>query len=103
MKTKCNGIYAKTLRLTDRYFFCENCRECPLSEQLPDWDENVEWTDIVEKINSLYPHKVKIWFGESHHPNIKQYATVKEMVEDICGISYVAGLNGYGVRVQVFE
>lgn len=58
---------------------------------------------MTQKINELYPYKVKIWVGEPHRQNIKQYATVKEIVEDICGISYVAGLNGYGVGVQVFE
>lgn len=103
MKTKCNGKYAQTLRLNDRYFFCENCRLCELSSQLPDWDADAEWSDVVEKMNSLYPYKIKVWFGESNRPTIKQYSTIKEMVEDVCDISYVAGLNDYVVRVQVFE
>ena len=103
MKTKCNGKYAQTLRLSDRYFFCGNCRLCELSKQLPDWDENAEWDDVVEKMNLLYPYKMKIWSGETNRPTVKQYSTIKEMVEDVCGISYVAGLNDYGVRVQVFE
>ena len=103
MKTKCNGKYAQTLRLSDRYFFCENCRLCELSKQLPNWDENAEWDDVVEKMNLLYPYKIKVWLGESNRPTVKQYSTIKEMVEDVCGISYVAGLNDYGVRVQVFE
>lgn len=102
-KTKCRGAYAKTLRLTDRYFFCENCRECKLSEQLPDWDENAEWEDIVEKINSLYPYKVKVMVGNEHHSTIKQYSTINEMIEDVCGISYVAGLNDCGCVVKYFE
>ena len=103
MKTKCNGKYAQTLRLSDRYFFCENCRICELSKQLPDWDENAEWDDVVEKMNLLYPYKIKVWSDETNRPTVKQYSTIKEMVEDVCGISYVAGLNDYGVRVQVFE
>lgn len=103
MKTKCNGKYAQTLRLNDRYFFCENCRLCKLSSQLPDWDENAEWSEMTQQINKLYPHKLKIWFDESNRPIIKQYSTIKEMVEDVCGISYVAGLNDYGIRVQVLE
>ena len=103
MKTKCNGKYAQTLRLSDRYFFCENCRLCELPKQLPDWDENAEWDDVVEKMNLLYPYKIKVWFGETNRPTVKQYSTIKEMVEDVCGISYVAGLNDYGVRVQVFD
>ncbi len=103
MKTKCNGKYAQTLRLSDRYFFCENCRSCELSKQLPNWDENAEWDDVVEKMNLLYPYKIKVWSGETNRPTVKQYSTIKEMVEDVCSISYVAGLNDYGVRVQVFE
>ena len=103
MKTKCNGKYAQTLRLSDRYFFCENCRLCELSKQLPNWDENAEWDDVVEKMNLLYPYKIKVWLGESNRPTVKQYSTIKEMVEDVCSIGYVAGLNGYEVRVQVFE
>lgn len=103
MKTKCNGKYARTLRLNDRYFFCENCRLCKLSSQLPDWDENAEWNEMTQRINELYPYKIKAWFGESNSPTIKQYATIKEMIEDVCGMSYVAGLNDYGVRVQVLE
>lgn len=103
MKTLCNGNYAKTLRLSDRYFFCENCRLCDLSSQLPDWDADAEWNDIVEKMNSLYPYKIKIWFGKSNRPTVRQYSTTKEMVEDVCSVSYVAGLNDYEVRVQVFE
>lgn len=103
MKTKCNGKYAQTLRLDDRCFFCENCRLCELSSQLPDWDENAEWSEMTQRINELYPYKIKIWFGESDRPTVKQYSTIKEMVEDVCSISYVAGLNDYGVRVQVFE
>ena len=103
MKTKCNGKYAQTLRLSDRYFFCENCRLCELSKQLPNWDENAEWDDVVEKMNLLYPYKIKVWSGETNRPTVKQYSTIKEMVEDVCSISYVAGLKDYGVRVQVFE
>ena len=103
MKTKCNGKYAQTLRLSDRYFFCENCRLCELSKQLPDWDENAEWDNVVKKMNLLYPYKIKVWSGETNRPTVKQYSTIKEMVEDVCGIGYVAGLNDYGVRVQVFE
>lgn len=103
MKTQCNGEYAKTLRLADRYWFCENCRLCGLSSQLPDWDENASLNEMTQRINKLYPHKVKIWVDEPHRPIVKQYATVKEMVEDVCGISYVAGLNDYEVRVKVFE
>ncbi len=103
MKTKCNGKYAQTLRLNDRYFFCENCRLCGLSSQLPDWDENAEWNEMTQRINELYPYKIKVWFDESNRPTIKQYSTIKEMVEDVCGIGYVAGLNDYGVRVQVLE
>ena len=103
MKTKCNGKYAQTLRLSDRYFFCENCRLCELSKQLPDWDDNAEWDDVVEKMNLLYPYKIKVWSGETNRPTVKQYSTIKEMVEDVYGIGYVAGLNDYGVRVQVFE
>lgn len=103
MKTQCSGEYAKTLRLADRYWFCENCRLCELSSQLPDWDKDASLNEMTQRINELYPYKVKIWVGEPHRPNIKQYATVKEMVEDVCGIGYVAGLNDYGVRVQVFE
>ena len=103
MKTKCNGKYAQTLRLSDRYFFCENCRFCELSKQLPDWDENAKWDDVVEKMNLLYPYKIKVWLGESNRPTVKQYSTIKEMVEDVCDTSYVAGLNDYGIRVQVFE
>lgn len=92
MKGKCKGTYARTLRLTDRYFFCENCRECPLSEQLPDWDENAEWEEIVEKINGLYPYKVMVWIGnESIRPTIKQYPTIDKMIEDVNNISYIAG------------
>ena len=103
MKTKCNGKYAQTLRLSDRYFFCENCRLCELSKQLPDWDDNAEWDDVVEKMNLLYPYKIKVWSGETNRPTVKQYSTIKEMVEDVCGIGYVAGLNDYGVRVQVLD
>ena len=103
MKTKCNGKDAQTLRLSDRDFFCENCRICELSKQLPDWDENAEWDDVVEKMNLLYPYKIKVWFGETNRPTVKQYSTIKEMVEDVCSISYIAGLNDYGVIVQVFE
>lgn len=99
----CNGEYAKTLPLPDRYFYCENCRKCKLSDQLPDWDETAKWSNIVNKLDELYPHKLKIWFDESNPPTIKQYPTIKEMIEDACGISYIAGLNDYGVRVQVFE
>lgn len=103
MKTKCNGKYAQTLRLNDRYFFCENCRLCQLSKQLPDWDENAEWDETARRINELYPYKLKIRIGEPNRPNIKQYATVEEMVEDVCDMSYAAGLNDYGIAVQVFE
>lgn len=103
MKTKCNGRYAQTLRLSDRYFFCQNCRLCELSKQLPDWDENAEWDDVVEKMNLLYPYKIKVWSGETKRPTVKQYSTIKEMVEDVYSISYVAGLNDSGVIVQVFE
>ena len=103
MKTQCSGKYAKTLRLSDRYWFCENCRLCELSKQLPDWDENAEWSEMTQRINELYPYKIKVWFGESNRPTIKQYSTIEEMVEDVCGISYVAGLNDYEIRVQVFE
>lgn len=102
MKTKCNGKYAQTLRLNDRYFFCENCRLCELSSQLPDWDENAEWSEMTQRINELYPYKLKIWFEESNRPIIKQYSTIKEMVEDIDGITYAAELNDYEVKVQVF-
>lgn len=103
MKGKCKGTYARTLRLTDRYFFCENCRECKLSEQLPDWDPEAEWEDIVDKINNLYPYKVKVSIGEGHRPTIKQYKTIHEMVENVCGIGYVAGLNDCGCIVEYFE
>lgn len=103
MKTLCNGNYAKTLRLSDRYFFCENCRLCDLSSQLPDWDADAEWSDVVEKMNSLYPYKIKIWFGESNRPTVRQYPTIKEMVEDVSSVSYVAGLNDSGIIVQAFE
>ncbi len=99
----CNGEYAKTLPLPDRYFYCENCRQCNLADQLPDWSTEIKWSEIVEQLNRLYPYKIKVWIGEPRNPTIKQYSTVKDMVEDVCGISYVAGLNDYGVRVQVFE
>jgi hypothetical protein len=103
VKTQCSGEYAKTLRLADRYWFCENCRLCELSSQLPNWDDNAGLDEMTQRINKLYPYKVKIWVGEPNRPTIKQYSTIKEMVEDVCGIGYVAGLNDYGVRVQVFE
>lgn len=103
MKTQCNGNYAKTLRLADRYFFCENCRLCDFSSQLPDWDENAEWDDIVDMMNILYPYKIRIWFDGSNRPTVKQYSTIKEMVEDVCSVSYAAGLNNNKIRVQVFE
>jgi len=103
MKTQCNGNYAKTLRLSDRYFFCENCRLCDLSSQLPDWDENAEWSDVVEKMNLLYPYKIKIWSGKTNRPTVKQYATIKKMIEDVRIMSYFAGLNNYGIKIQVLE
>lgn len=103
MKTKCNGKYAQTLRLNDRYFFCENCRLCKLSSQLPDWDENAEWSEMTQRINELYPYKIKVWFRESNRPTIKQYSTIKEMVEDVYDIGYVAGLNDYGIKIKVLE
>lgn len=102
-KPMCDGEYAKTLPLPDRYFYCENCRQCNLADQLPDWDEEAKWSNIVSELDKLYPHKLKIWFGEPNRPIIKQCPTIKDMVEDVCSISYVAGLNDYGVRVQVFE
>lgn len=103
MKTKCNGEYAQTLRLNDRYFFCENCRLCELSSQLPDWDEDTEWNEMTQRINELYPYKLKIWFGELNRPNIKQYATVEEMIEDVRDMSHVAGLNDHGIKIKVLE
>ena len=105
MKTKCKGTYARTLRLTDRYFFCENCRECELSKQLPDWNPEAEWEDIVNKINDLYPYKIKVLIGdESTRPTIKQYPTINKMVEDICDISYVAGLaHELTCMIEFFE
>ena len=103
MKTKCNGKYAQTLRLADRYFFCENCRLCDFSSQLPDWDENAEWSEMTQRINELYPYKLKIWIGELNRPNIKQYATVEEMIEDVRDMSYFAGLNDYRIKIQVIE
>lgn len=51
----------------------------------------------------MEPFNFGDWVDEPHRPIIKQYATVKEMVEDVCDISYVAGLNDYEVRVKVFE
>lgn len=102
-KTKCRGAYAKTLRLTDRYFFCESCRECKLSEQLPDWNPEAEWEDIVEKINGLYPYKVKVMVGNEPRSTIKQYSTINEMIEDVCGTSYVAGLNDCGCVIKFLE
>lgn len=99
----CNGEYAKTLPLPDRYFYCENCRECKLSDQLLDWNKEAKWSDIVNKMDELYPYKLKIRVGELNRPIIKQYPTIKDMVEDVCDISYFAGLNDYGVKVQIFE
>lgn len=103
MKIKCNGKYAQTLRLNDRYFFCGNCRLCKLSSQLPEWDENADWNEMTQQINKLYPYKIKVWFGESNRPTVRQYPTIKEMVEDVSSVSYVAGLNDSGIIVQAFE
>lgn len=101
MKTKCNGRHAQASRLGDRCFFCENCRSCELSKQLPDWDENAERNEMARRTNELYPCKIKVWLDESDRPTIEQRSTIEETIEDVCGIPYVAGLNDCEVGAQV--
>lgn len=103
MKAKCNGKHAQALRLDDRCFFCGNCRLCELSSQLPDWDGNAEQNETAQRIDDLFPYTLKIWIGEPNRPNIGQYAAVEEMIEDVCDMPYVAGLNGYGIEIKVLE
>ena len=87
MKTQCNGNYAKTLRLNDRYFFCENCRLCELSSQLPDWDENAEWNEMTQQINELYPYGVMDYTTQAkldsvlNGSNVKSDTSYKKAVE----------------------
>ena len=100
---RCNGEYARTLNLVDRYFYCENCRGCTWSKELPDWDNDADYKDIVEKINQTYPYKVKVWFGDGKAPAVIQYSTIKDMVENACGIGYVSGLNDTSSAIEFIE
>lgn len=46
---RCNGEYAKNLSKKDRYYWCEDCTDCKLSEELPAWRYNADpETDIWE-------------------------------------------------------
>lgn len=100
---RCNGEYAKTLKLADRYFYCKDCRDCGWSKQLPEWDNNADYVDTVKKINQAYPYKVKVWFGNGTPPTIIQYPNIKEMVEDVCNIGFIAGQIHSGCKIDFIE
>ena len=100
---RCNGEYARTLSLADRYFFCEDCRDCAWAEKLPEWDNDASPKDITEKINQTYPYKIRVWIGDGMEPTVIQYSTIKDMVEDACGISYISGLNDTSSAVEFIE
>ena len=100
---RCNGEYARTLSFADRYFFCEDCRDCAWSKQLPKWDNDASPQSIIEKINQTYPYKIRVWTGDGMVPTVIQYSTIKDMVEDACGIGYVSGLNDTGSAVEFIE
>ena len=100
---RCNGEYARTLKLADRYFYCEDCRDCAWSKQLPDWDNEADYVDTVTKINQAYPYTVKVWTLGETPPVIIQYPTIKDMVEDACSIGRIAGLNNTSQEVEFIE
>lgn len=100
---KCNGEYAKTLKLADRYFYCEDCRDCDWSKQLPEWDNNADYVDTVKKIDQTYPYKVKVWVGDGRVPTVNQYSTIKDMVEDACNTGFIAGQIHSDCKIEFIE
>lgn len=59
--------------------------------------------DITKKINQTYPYKIRVWIGDGIDPTVVQYSTIKDMVEDACGIGYISGLNDTGYAVEFIE
>lgn len=100
---RCNGECARTLSLADRYFFCEDCRDCAWAEKLPEWDDEADYKDTIEKIDQAYPYKVKVWLGDGGAPTIIQYSTIKDMIEDTCRVGYVSGLNDTSFTIEFIE